>query len=218
VGKPKLHDAWARALSAEVQAAGSWRLELVELQYFHDDLPHAAIKALIAWFEDIDPPPVAGVELDGLRPFVPAPDGPTSARWMIKISKYSTGAVSGRPGGPPPSREQHPPAGRTEAGLGPAFTKDLKEARKPSNARAESVATAGMFRGAFAAPPRLGAASCPPGCSTNGRRLAPRSSPMRSPGLTMRLWPSAASGKAGNRRMAKSSARSRSSPAPLIAR
>ena len=36
-------------------------------------------------------------------------------------------------------------------GLVPHFTKDLKEARKPINARAESVATSGMFRGAFAA-------------------------------------------------------------------
>jgi hypothetical protein len=36
-------------------------------------------------------------------------------------------------------------------GLVPHFTKDLKEARKPINARAETVATSGMFRGAFAA-------------------------------------------------------------------
>ncbi len=32
----------------------------------------------------------------------------------------------------------------------PHFTKDLKAARKPINARAETVATSGMFRGAWA--------------------------------------------------------------------
>lgn len=31
----------------------------------------------------------------------------------------------------------------------PSFTKDLKAARKPINARAETVASSGMFRGAF---------------------------------------------------------------------
>jgi putative SOS response-associated peptidase YedK len=35
-------------------------------------------------------------------------------------------------------------------GLVPHFTKDLKAARKPINARAETVATSGMFRGALA--------------------------------------------------------------------
>jgi putative SOS response-associated peptidase YedK len=35
-------------------------------------------------------------------------------------------------------------------GLVPYFTKDLKKARKPINARCESVATSGMFREAFA--------------------------------------------------------------------
>jgi putative SOS response-associated peptidase YedK len=40
-------------------------------------------------------------------------------------------------------------------GLVPHFTKDLKSARKPISARAESVATSGMFKDAFAnAPPR----------------------------------------------------------------
>ena len=33
----------------------------------------------------------------------------------------------------------------------PHFTKDLKAAAKPINARAETVATSGMFRGAFVA-------------------------------------------------------------------
>jgi putative SOS response-associated peptidase YedK len=35
-------------------------------------------------------------------------------------------------------------------GLVPYFTKDLKKARKPINARCETVATSGMFRAAFA--------------------------------------------------------------------
>ena len=35
-------------------------------------------------------------------------------------------------------------------GLVPYFTKDLKKARKPINARSETVATSGMFRAAFA--------------------------------------------------------------------
>ena len=35
-------------------------------------------------------------------------------------------------------------------GLVPHFTKELKEARKPTNARAETVASTGMFRSAFA--------------------------------------------------------------------
>ena len=36
-------------------------------------------------------------------------------------------------------------------GLVPYFTKDLKTARKPINARSETVATSGMFKAAFAA-------------------------------------------------------------------
>ncbi len=35
-------------------------------------------------------------------------------------------------------------------GFVPAFTKSLKEARRPVNARSETVASSGMFRGAFA--------------------------------------------------------------------
>ena len=35
-------------------------------------------------------------------------------------------------------------------GLIPYFTKDLKQARKPINARSETVATSGMFKAAFA--------------------------------------------------------------------
>jgi putative SOS response-associated peptidase YedK len=51
---------------------------------------------------------------------------------------------------------RHPETGarRLDAlrwGLVPHFTKDLKAAAKPINARAETIATSGMFRGAFAA-------------------------------------------------------------------
>jgi len=35
-------------------------------------------------------------------------------------------------------------------GLVPSFTKNLKTARKPINARSETVATSGMFKAAFA--------------------------------------------------------------------
>jgi putative SOS response-associated peptidase YedK len=47
-----------------------------------------------------------------------------------------------------PSGERHLDA--LKWGLLPYFTKDLKKARKPINARAETVATSGMFRAAFA--------------------------------------------------------------------
>ena len=40
-------------------------------------------------------------------------------------------------------------------GLIPCFTKDLKQARKPINARSETVATSGMFKAAFAERPCL---------------------------------------------------------------
>lgn len=50
---------------------------------------------------------------------------------------------------------RHPQTGarhvdRLEWGLLPYFTKDPKTARRPINARAETVASSGMFRGAFA--------------------------------------------------------------------
>lgn len=48
----------------------------------------------------------------------------------------------------PESGERHLTALRW--GLVPYFTKDLKRARKPINARCETVATSGMFRAAFA--------------------------------------------------------------------
>ena len=35
-------------------------------------------------------------------------------------------------------------------GLAPSFVKDIKQARQPNNARAETVATSDMFRAAFA--------------------------------------------------------------------
>jgi putative SOS response-associated peptidase YedK len=51
---------------------------------------------------------------------------------------------------------RHPDSGERRLdlltwGLVPHFTKDLKAARRPINARAETVATSGMFRGALAA-------------------------------------------------------------------
>jgi putative SOS response-associated peptidase YedK len=59
-----------------------------------------------------------------------------------------------------PSREApvvrfHPATGQRHLdalkwGLVPYFTKDLKKARKPINARSETIATSGMFRKAFA--------------------------------------------------------------------
>jgi putative SOS response-associated peptidase YedK len=60
---------------------------------------------------------------------------------------------------------RHPTTGlrRLDAlrwGLVPHFTKELKGAPKPINARAETVATAGLFRGAFAARRCLVPADC----------------------------------------------------------
>lgn len=49
----------------------------------------------------------------------------------------------------PQSGERH--LDRLVWGLIPHFTKDLKAARKPINARSETAATSGMFRGALAA-------------------------------------------------------------------
>ena len=51
-------------------------------------------------------------------------------------------------GGIPDTGERHLDALRW--GLLPHFTKDAEHARRPINARAETVATAGMYRGAFA--------------------------------------------------------------------
>ena len=60
------------------------------------------------------------------------------------------GAVTASHGDPP-----HPETGDRHLdllrwGLVPHFTKDLKTARKPINARTETLAGSGMFRGAFA--------------------------------------------------------------------
>lgn len=54
-----------------------------------------------------------------------------------------------------PVIRRHPDTGQRHLdaltwGFVPAFTKVLKEARKPINARSETVATSGMFRAAFA--------------------------------------------------------------------
>jgi putative SOS response-associated peptidase YedK len=54
-----------------------------------------------------------------------------------------------------PVVRRHPESGERHLdaltwGFVPAFTKSLKEARRPVNARAETVATSGMFRNAFA--------------------------------------------------------------------
>jgi putative SOS response-associated peptidase YedK len=111
---------------------------------------------------------------------------------------------------------RHPETGarRLDAlkwGLVPHFTNDLKEARKPINARAETVATSGMFRGAFAARRCI---ACRPASSTSARKSAPPSSPMQSPGPMRRRSPSAVPGKAGDRGTARSFAPSRSSPPP----
>ena len=53
-----------------------------------------------------------------------------------------------------PVVRRHPESGQRHLaaltwGFVPAFTKTLKEARRPVNARAETVATSGMFRNAF---------------------------------------------------------------------
>jgi putative SOS response-associated peptidase YedK len=54
-----------------------------------------------------------------------------------------------------PVVRRHPESGERHLdvltwGFVPAFTKVLKEARRPANARSETVATSGMFRNAFA--------------------------------------------------------------------
>ena len=54
-----------------------------------------------------------------------------------------------------PAVRRHPESGERHLdlltwGLVPHFTKDLATARKPINARAETVASSGMFKGAFA--------------------------------------------------------------------
>jgi putative SOS response-associated peptidase YedK len=60
-------------------------------------------------------------------------------------------------------------------GLVPYFTKDLKKARKPINARSETIATSGMFKAAS----RSAVALCPPPHTTSGAttRMARRRSP-----------------------------------------
>lgn len=65
-------------------------------------------------------------------------------------------------------------------GLVPHWTKDLTAARRPANARAETIATAATFRSAFAP----GGAWCRRTPGTSGRRPPPASSPMLSRGPT----------------------------------
>jgi len=59
------------------------------------------------------------------------------------------GADHGRAGRPVP--RWRPAPRRLEWGLIPYFAKDLKKARKPINARSETIAKSGMFRAAFTA-------------------------------------------------------------------
>src|SRR3954451_22744842 len=78
-------------------------------------------------------------------------------------------------------------------GLIPYFTKDLKKARKPINARDDNVAKSGMFKDAFARRRCL----VPAPVYTNGvtirtaRRRSPSPAPMANP------LPSVASGNGG---------------------
>ena len=102
---------------------------------------------------------------------------------------------------------RHPDVGQRRLdslvwGLISSFEKDPKGGRKPINARSETIATSGLFRGAFQTR----------GCLVlmdtfyDGRRHRPGSSSMRSPALTVRrsLW--LVSGGGGARRTAKSAA------------
>ena len=91
---------------------------------------------------------------------------------------------------------RHPESGERHLdllswGLVPHFTKDLKTARKPINARSETAATSGMFRGALAARRCL----VPAEAFYEWRAMARRS-------------PSPACGKDGDRRTARRSAAS----------
>jgi putative SOS response-associated peptidase YedK len=93
-------------------------------------------------------------------------------------------------------------------GLVPHFTKDLKACKRPINARAETVATSGMFRGALASRRCL----VPADAFYEWRPWRTASSLMRSPGQMASRWPSLACGKAGAARMGRRCARSPSSP------
>ena len=89
---PGRQDALARALSAEAAEAGGWRLELVDLKYLDEGMPHAAIKAIIAWLGAINPPLVAGVQLAGIRPLCltcrdPVPNPMTVALFSAEVAE-----------------------------------------------------------------------------------------------------------------------------------
>ena len=64
-------------------------------------------------------------------------------------------------------------------GLVPYFTKELKNARKPINARSETIAESGMFKEAFAERRCL----VPAPASTNGGTFRPFASPPRFGGI-----------------------------------
>ena len=106
---------------------------------------------------------------------------------------------------------RHPKTGerRLDAlrwGLMPHFTKDLKVCKRPINARSETIASSGMFRGALAVRRCL----MPAMRSKNGRLFRTGSSPMPSRAWTARSLPLPACGKVGATRQARRCARSRS--------
>lgn len=65
--------------------------------------------------------------------------------------KLEHGADAVRDGDPPPPETSERRLDALRWGLVPHFTKDLKAARKPIDARAETAPSPGMFRGALAA-------------------------------------------------------------------
>ena len=83
-------------------------------------------------------------------------------------------------------------------GLVPHFTKDLKAACKPINARSETARSSGMFRGALAARRCL-----VPADAFYKWCADPTGSRSRSLDKTRRCWPLQACGKAGGRGTAR---------------
>ena len=83
--------------------------------------------------------------------------------------------------------------------LVPHFTKDLKACKRPINARPETIASSGMFRGALAARRCLVPADAiyEWKAVSDGKQLTP------SPGRTVGRWPSLAFGRAGATRAAR---------------
>jgi hypothetical protein len=99
-------------------------------------------------------------------------------------------------------------------GLVPFFTKDWKATTRPINARAESIATSGMFRGAFAARRCI----VPADLFYEWRKVGADKEPYAIARADEAPSPSAASGRAGDHRMVKCCALSRSSPRQPTAR